>query len=131
MSQLKQAGKIVFILGGAKSGKTSFALKRASLLSGKKAYIATAQPLDKEMMSGSKGTGQSAGLCGTHMRNRLKISGVMQEIDGRYSAVVIDCLTLWISNLLHSGAEIPSESKALVSALKGIERPVRDIYYFE
>jgi hypothetical protein len=65
----EDTGRIVFILGGAKSGKTGFALKKASLLSGKKAYIATAQ-LDKEMKSGSKDTGLSGESHGTRMRSR-------------------------------------------------------------
>ncbi|NOY39592.1 MAG: adenosylcobinamide kinase/adenosylcobinamide phosphate guanyltransferase, partial [Nitrospirae bacterium] len=41
--------KVMFITGGARSGKSSFALSEASKVSGQKAYIATAESLDKEM----------------------------------------------------------------------------------
>ena len=108
----EDTGKIVFILGGAKSGKTGFALK--------KAYIATAQPLDKEMTERIERHRAERGASWDTYEEPLKIAGVIQEIDGRYSAIVIDCLTLWISNLLHSSAAIPTESEALVSVLKGM-----------
>jgi adenosylcobinamide kinase/adenosylcobinamide-phosphate guanylyltransferase len=114
----EDTGRIVFILGGAKSGKTGFALKKASLLSGKKAYIATAQALDAEMAERIERHRAERGASWDTYEEPLKISGVIKEIDGGYSAIVIDCLTLWISNLLHAGAKIPSESEALVSALK-------------
>jgi len=116
----KDTGRIVFILGGAKSGKTGSALKKASLLSGKKAYIATAQPLDTEMTERIERHRAERGASWDTYEEPLKIAGVIQEIDGRYSAIVIDCLTLWISNLLHSSAAIPTESEALVSVLKGM-----------
>jgi adenosylcobinamide kinase/adenosylcobinamide-phosphate guanylyltransferase len=41
--------KITFITGGARSGKSSFALKEALKIEGQKAYIATAEALDDEM----------------------------------------------------------------------------------
>jgi len=120
-------GRIVFILGGAKSGKTGFALKKASLLSGKKAYIATAQPLDTEMAERIERHRAERGASWDTYEEPLKISSIIQEIDGRYSAIVIDCLTLWISNLIHASSKIPSESEALVSVLKGI-RGQSEIY---
>jgi len=46
---LKQ--KVIFVTGGAKSGKSSFALSEAAKHEGQKAFIATAEALDKEMVS--------------------------------------------------------------------------------
>ena len=43
------SNKIIFIIGGARSGKSSFALDEASKIKGQKAYIATAEALDNEM----------------------------------------------------------------------------------
>lgn len=120
-------GKIVFILGGAKSGKTGFALKKASLLSGKKAYIATAQALDKEMVERIKRHRAERGVLWDTYEEPLKIADVIKGIESRYGAVVIDCLTLWISNLIHAGAKIAFESGGLVAVLQGM-RGAAEIY---
>jgi len=45
----ERTGRIIFVIGGAKSGKSSFVLEKAGAFPGKKAYLATAQPLDDEM----------------------------------------------------------------------------------
>jgi adenosylcobinamide kinase / adenosylcobinamide-phosphate guanylyltransferase len=110
--------KIILVLGGAKSGKTGFALKKASFNSGTKAYIATAQALDKEMVERIERHRAERGLSWDTYEEPLKIADLLRKLEGRYCAVVLDCLTLWISNLIHNDAEIDSESGGLLSALK-------------
>jgi adenosylcobinamide kinase/adenosylcobinamide-phosphate guanylyltransferase len=90
--------KIIFITGGVRSGKSQFALELAQSFTGPKAYLATAQPLDREMAERIR----------RHKRNRpkdwqtleepLRLSEILEEKGDDFSVILIDCLTLWISN---------------------------------
>lgn len=92
--------KIIFITGGARSGKSRFALELARRVAGRKAYLATAQALDKEM----------AERIQEHKRNRpqdwqtleepLRVAKVLKERTDHFSVILLDCLTIWISNTL-------------------------------
>ncbi len=92
--------KIVFITGGARSGKSSFALKEASVIPGQKAYIATAEALDDEMKERIDRHKKERGREWDTYEEPLDIPAVMSDIKNRYSAIVLDCLTLWLSNVL-------------------------------
>lgn len=92
--------KIIFITGGARSGKSTYALKDASTVSGNKAYIATAEALDEEMRDRIENHKKQRGKDWDTYEEPLRIAEVIQKIEGKYTAIVIDCLTLWLSNLL-------------------------------
>jgi len=90
--------KIIFITGGVRSGKSQFALRLAQNFPGPKAYLATAQGLDPEM----------AERIQRHKRNRpkdwqtleepLRVAEILKEEGDRFRLILLDCLTLWISN---------------------------------
>ncbi len=89
---------LVFIGGGARSGKSSFALRR--LLSHRNpAFIATARPLDEEMrLRITRHRAERPPALRTIEAPR-DLCGALEEARG-HDAVVIDCLTLWLSNVL-------------------------------
>jgi len=91
--------KIIFITGGARSGKSSFALTKSLTVAGRKAYIATAEALDEEMTKRIEQHKNQRGKEWDTYEEPLKIAGVIKELYGNYSALVLDCLTLWLSNL--------------------------------
>jgi len=91
--------KIIFITGGARSGKSSFALAKSLTVAGRKAYIATAEALDEEMTKRIERHKTQRGKEWDTYEEPLKIARVMKELSGNYSALVLDCLTLWLSNL--------------------------------
>ncbi len=109
--------KIIFITGGAKSGKSSFALKEASGISGKKAYIATAEALDEEMSNRIEQHKRLRGKEWDTYEEPLRIAAIIKAIGGHYAVIVIDCLTLWLSNILHSGLDAETEIERLASSL--------------
>lgn len=111
-------GKIVFILGGAKSGKTGFALKKASLLSGKKAYIATAQALDKEMAERIERHRAERGVLWDTFEEPLKIAEAIKDISNRYQVIIIDCLTLWLSNMMCGNLNASEEIERFFDSLR-------------
>ncbi len=93
-------GKITFILGGARSGKSGYALKLAKESSKKVAFIATCKPDDPEMEK----------RVILHKNNRPKYWKTFEEpensaltlkkIGNRFDCILVDCLTLLISNLM-------------------------------
>jgi adenosylcobinamide kinase/adenosylcobinamide-phosphate guanylyltransferase len=92
--------KLVFITGGARSGKSSFALKEASKARGQKAYIATAEALDGEMKDRIEKHKLERGDEWSTYEEQIRVTDVLVDLKGQYGAVLLDCLTLWLSNVL-------------------------------
>jgi adenosylcobinamide kinase/adenosylcobinamide-phosphate guanylyltransferase len=109
--------KIVIILGGARSGKSYYALSEASLTKGKKAFIATAEALDDEMHVRIENHKKERGSDWDTYEEPLHISPLIDSIKGKYDVILIDCLTLWVSNIMHAGFDIAEETIKLVSAI--------------
>jgi adenosylcobinamide kinase/adenosylcobinamide-phosphate guanylyltransferase len=93
--------KIIFIIGGARSGKSSFTLKEASIIKGKKAFIATAQAFDSEMKERIERHKKERWDDWDTFEEPVNITDVLLDIKNKYSVIVLDCLTLWLSNILH------------------------------
>ena len=96
-------GKIIFIIGGARSGKSDYAVKLASEISQKVAFFPTCKPQDNEMKK----------RITLHRKNRPSYWKTFECFDGetsllrksclRFDVILIDCLTLMISNLMLKG----------------------------
>jgi len=112
-----RSGKIIFITGGAKSGKSSFALKKASAIPGGKAFIATAEALDKEMRERIEQHKKQRGKDWDTYEEPLNIGGLVRIIGNKYNVIVLDCLTLWLSNLMHAGLKIDDAVSEFKNAL--------------
>jgi adenosylcobinamide kinase/adenosylcobinamide-phosphate guanylyltransferase len=112
--------KIVFVTGGARSGKSSFALREALKVCGKKAFIATAEATDNEMKERIERHRQDRGDGWTTYEEPLKIAEILRDRQGDYQALVIDCLTLWLSNVMQSPLDANAEVEDLVSSLEGL-----------
>jgi adenosylcobinamide kinase/adenosylcobinamide-phosphate guanylyltransferase len=92
----------LFVLGGARSGKSRFAVTDPSLR-GRIAFVATARAADADM----------ARRIARHQAERPRHWATVEEphelvaclgrLDGAYDAIVVDCLTLWVSNLIQRG----------------------------
>ena len=106
--------EITFILGGARSGKSAYALNEASLLQGEKAFIATAESLDMEMEERITRHKAERGPSWTTFEEPINIKEVLWNITPKYPVVLIDCLTLWVSNLLHKQLNTREEFEGLV-----------------
>lgn len=110
------------VLGGARSGKSSYA--QALLGEGPAVYVATGQPRDAEM----------AERIAQHRRDRpagwhtleepLDLASALPRAAAEGGAVLIDCLTLWLSNLLEAGRDPHLETGRLLAAMETIPAPV-------
>jgi adenosylcobinamide kinase / adenosylcobinamide-phosphate guanylyltransferase len=92
--------RITFVIGGARSGKSAFALGRASQLPGPKVYIATAQPLDAEMDERIDKHRKERGSAWETVEEPIHLGQAVEMVSHTYDVALIDCLTLWLSNLL-------------------------------
>jgi adenosylcobinamide kinase/adenosylcobinamide-phosphate guanylyltransferase len=99
-------GGIVFVIGGAKSGKSGFALEKASLHAGKKAYIATAQAFDEEMTERIRRHRKERSFGWETIEEPVEVPALIRRIAGSYDAILLDCLTLWLSNLVLGNEEL-------------------------
>ncbi len=103
------------ILGGARSGKSTFAEKLADSTA-QPIYIATAQPDDAEMADRIRHHQERRSSHWQTWEIPLSIAEAIARIDSP-ATVVVDCLTLWVSNLMQAGRDVASESQTLVEAL--------------
>jgi len=98
-------GKIIFILGGARSGKSTYAIELAKRPDKKVAFIATCLLLDKEMKKRIEIHKRQRPSCWQTFEETKDISTLLKKIGSKFNIVIIDCLTLFISNLLSEGLD--------------------------
>jgi adenosylcobinamide kinase/adenosylcobinamide-phosphate guanylyltransferase len=114
---------IILITGGARSGKSVRAEARALSFPGKPVYIATAEALDAEMRERIANHRARRGGAWLERETPLELVTALPETDGG-GARLVDCLTLWLSNLLHAGRDWRREAAALADALGNQKSPV-------
>lgn len=111
------------ILGGARSGKSSYAESLALSSWNKNKtrglyYVATAQALDHEMESRIQHHSKSRHTAFETIEETLALAEVLETLPSQ-SIVIVDCLTLWLSNILHDHSESLTERKtALLNSLQ-------------
>ena len=114
----------LLVLGGARSGKSRYAQQRVEACGGRLAYIATAQALDAEM----------AARIARHRADRdarwhtieapLALAAALARAGESHAAILVDCLTLWMSNLLLADRDVQREGMALADAVAACPVPV-------
>lgn len=109
--------KIVLVLGGARSGKSTYALKEASLSNSKKAFVATAECLDDEMRIRIEKHKFERGDDWTTHEEPLYIPELIKNIGKVYDVILIDCITIWLSNIMHAGLNVQDQLEQLTSAI--------------
>ena len=106
------------ILGGARSGKSALAQQRAGQSGLAVTYIATAQVLDKEMADRIALHRQARPAGWRLVEEPLALAQTLQANAAADRCLLVDCLTLWLSNLLAAGGErLRYEKQALLETL--------------
>jgi adenosylcobinamide kinase/adenosylcobinamide-phosphate guanylyltransferase len=114
-------GKIIFILGGARSGKSTFALQLAKKTGKPAAFIATCPYLDREMRERIKRHQENRPRDWQTFEEERQVSALLKKRVANFEVVVLDCLTLLLSNLLHakfSPKQIEAELSKILQILK-------------
>jgi len=116
-------GKITFISGGARSGKSTFALSMAKELKGKVAFIATCEPKDPEMEERISLHKASRPKCWQTFEEPRDIASLLNKISPKFKTIIIDCVTLWITNLMvknNKTTSIETRMKIILDTIKRI-----------
>ncbi len=118
-------GKITFILGGARSGKSTCAQELAAGRNkGPVAFIATCGQWDREMKKRVKLHKQMRPAGWDTFEERKNIAALLKSMGGRYRVIIIDCLTLLVSNLMSGKCNerhITDEINSMLAALKRVK----------
>jgi adenosylcobinamide kinase/adenosylcobinamide-phosphate guanylyltransferase len=103
----------VLVLGGARSGKSRYAESLAASHTGRRVYLATAEPGDEEMRQRIEHHRARRGDGWRTVEEPLQLCAVLSREASAADFVVVDCLTLWISNLMRQDGNIAGEVEAL------------------
>jgi adenosylcobinamide kinase/adenosylcobinamide-phosphate guanylyltransferase len=108
--------RIILVTGGARSGKSRFAERLALTFGTPLGYLATCESLDTEMDERVERHRKRRGLEWMTIEEPLRLTEMLAANDGRFRAVLVDCVTLWLSNLLLAHEE-PERVMATVREL--------------
>ena len=120
------------ILGGAQSGKSKYALRlgeeyiKATTNKGtaRGLYVATAQPLDQEMEGKIQRHRLERGPQWETVEEPTEIPNIIRQCSGTYPVILVDCLTLWMSNLMkYKPNSIEQSARDLFDALSETTGP--------
>lgn len=114
-------GNHIFVLGGARSGKTSIAERLAMRLGDTPVYLATAEALDDEMADRVSLHQQQRHHQFTTIEEPLNLCEKIITAAPHHDIILVDCLTLWISNLLGAGRDVAQAVDELVVTLNAID----------
>lgn len=112
------------MLGGARSGKSAHA-EALVLGSGlQPVYVATAQALDGEMAARIEHHRARRGAAWRTVEAPLELAATVADLAAAERAVLVDCLTLWLTNLMLAGRDVEAEGSRLLAALAAARGPV-------
>lgn len=114
---------ITLVLGGARSGKSRFAESLVTSM-GSGTYIATAEARDAEMASRISAHRDRRGATWCTIEAPIDLPAALGEAAAIGNPVLLDCLTLWLSNLMADERDLAEESEKLVTCLSALDCPV-------
>ncbi|HZG55214.1 bifunctional adenosylcobinamide kinase/adenosylcobinamide-phosphate guanylyltransferase [Paenibacillus sp.] len=101
---------VTLVTGGARSGKSAFAERYVERFAEEGVYVAAAQPFDDEMerrIARHRSRREETGFVWRTVEEPLRLPELVESLDFEYNvyrsghtAVLVDCLTIWLSNLL-------------------------------
>lgn len=114
----------LFVIGGARSGKSRYAQSRIEALPGRLAFIATAESGDAEMAARIARHQADRGPRWTAQEAPVNLPEAIIAAPAFADAIVVDCLTLWLSNLLLGKHDTEAAAAALDNALRRSRVPI-------
>ena len=113
----------ILVTGGARSGKSHYAEQRTRELGSAPVYIATAEAFDAEMADRIAQHQKRRGPEWQTISAPLDLSQALRQADGR-GPCLVDCLTIWLNNLMFHERDIAAATQALISVIHKRVDPV-------
>ena len=124
MSATPALPRLTLVLGGARSGKSQFAERLVESQPDACIYVATAEARDAEMTARIADHRARRGNRWRTVEAPLDLVARLNEHAAPDHAVLVDCLTLWLANLIDAGRDVDAETAALSDALPELAGPV-------
>ena len=112
------------ILGGARSGKSRYAQSLAEALDGSLIFVATGEAFDDEMADRIDRHQADRGPRWQTVEAPLALGDAIRAHAGPDKLLLIDCLTLWVSNLMHAECDITTATDDLIAAMRDAPGPI-------
>jgi adenosylcobinamide kinase/adenosylcobinamide-phosphate guanylyltransferase len=113
----RNGGEVVLLLGGARSGKSRLAQTRAEAMAGALVYLATGEALDAEMAARIEKHKADRSERWRTVEVPLALPEAIERNAQLGQVVVVDCLTLWLSNLMLGEHDVAGATDRLLAAL--------------
>lgn len=123
-STLFREFRLALILGGARSGKSSLALRLAEERGMPRLFLATAEPGDAEMAARIEQHRWDRGTAWDTWEEPLDLAAAIDRAQANYRVILVDCLTLWLSNVLMREPSTADIEKACGEVLEVAGRTV-------
>ena len=115
--------RLTLVLGGARSGKSRYAESLIESRPGAWIYLATAEPGDREMAARIRAHQERRGRRWRTIEAPLELASALSDAAAPDNAVLVDCLTLWLANVIAAGRDAEAETGALTRALGALAGP--------
>ena len=119
--------RVLLVTGGGRSGKSRYALERAARYPGRKVFVATAEPFDAETRARIAEHRRQRGPGFETIEEPRDLAGAIRRIGPGAGVAIIDCLTVWLGNLLHHHGEGAREFPELGALVEALQRPPCDL----
>lgn len=114
----------LLVLGGARSGKSRYAQARAEATGLKPVFVATAQAFDDEMTDRIARHQADRNARWTTVEAPMDLAEAITANTAKTHVLLVDCLTLWVSNLLLAEADIDAATDRLLDAIRAAHGPL-------
>ena len=108
---------VTLVLGGARSGKSAFAEGLAREGRGRCVYVATAEPVDAEMAGRIEAHRVRRGEGWHTVEAPIELAEAIRRESVPQTCLLVDCLTVWLGNLMHHGHDVDAAREALLESL--------------
>lgn len=115
------------VLGGTRSGKSRFAFEQGEKFPGKKVFVATCQPFDSEMKGRIALHQQSRNASWKTVEEFFNLADRIKEISEPYKVILVDCLTLWLSNWVLKEDQDTKVREEIFRLLEAVQQTVTPI----
>jgi adenosylcobinamide kinase/adenosylcobinamide-phosphate guanylyltransferase len=111
---------MILVTGGERSGKSAYAMRIALERGTRRAFVATAEPLDDEMRARIKRHREDRGSLFETIEEPVEVPTVLRRC-ASYDVVLVDCMTTWLGNLMHYQRDILAMKDELLASVSGNE----------
>lgn len=127
MENITPPFRVALVLGGARSGKSCYGLGLAARCPAPRLFVATCEPRDAEMEARIAAHQRERGSDWATREVPLELAATLSAAQGNYGVILVDCLTMWVSNLLLQenapSGRIQTACEGLMEGLRNTSTP--------